>query len=183
MLPHIHNVVSTVRVGCPIDLKTVALNARNAEYNPRRFRAVIIRIRDPKTTALVFSTGKILLAGAKSAQEAELAGMKYTKILNRLGFPAQFLDFAVHNVVGVSDVRFPIRLEALASEHANFCSYEPELFPGLVYKMLRPKVCLIIFVSGKVVLTGGRTKADLDKAFRSIYPVLREFRKEISRRR
>jgi TATA-box binding protein (TBP) (component of TFIID and TFIIIB) len=32
--------------------------------------------------------------------------------------------------------------------------YEPELFPGLIYRMKQPKIVLLIFVSGKVVLTG-----------------------------
>lgn len=44
------NVVCTVTLGCPLDLKQITLYARNAEYNPKRFAAVIMRIRDPKTT-------------------------------------------------------------------------------------------------------------------------------------
>ena len=74
-------------------------------------------------------------------------------------------------------MRFPIRLEGLAYAHGYFCSYEPELFPGLIYRMRSPKVVLLIFVSGKVVLTGAKAREDVYAAFDQIYPVLQEFRK------
>jgi len=83
----------------------------------------------------------------------------------------------VQNIVGSADVKFPIRLEGLAYQHGNFSSYEPELFPGLIYRMVRPKVVLLIFVSGKVVLTGAKSVEDIQTAFNNIYPVLRQFKK------
>ena len=83
----------------------------------------------------------------------------------------------MQNIVGSADVRFPIRLEGLAYAHGYFCSYEPELFPGLIYRMRSPKVVLLIFVSGKVVLTGAKAREDVYSAFDAIYPVLQEFRK------
>ena len=115
--------------------------------------------------------------GAKSEDAARLACRKYAKIVQKLGFPASFKDFKVQNIVGSADVRFPIRLEGLAYAHGYFCSYEPELFPGLIYRMRSPKVVLLIFVSGKVVLTGAKAREDVYAAFDAIYPVLQEFRK------
>ena len=68
---------------CKLDLKKIALKARNAEYNPKvfyffvftnflqRFAAVIIRIRDPKTTALIFSSGKMVCTGAKDERASK----------------------------------------------------------------------------------------------------------------
>lgn len=56
--------------------------------------------------------------------------------------------------------------------------YEPELFPGLIYRMSDPKVCLLIFVSGKVVLTGAKSKTDIDNAYRKIYPELVKYKKQ-----
>lgn len=67
---------------------------------------------------------------------------------------AKFLDFKIQNMVGSCDVKFPIRLEGLVLTHSQFSSYEPELFPGLIYRMVKPRIVLLIFVSGKVVLTG-----------------------------
>ena len=64
------------------------------------------------------------------------------------------MDFKIQNMVGSCDVKFPIRLEGLVLTHGQFSSYEPELFPGLIYRMVKPRIVLLIFVSGKVVLTG-----------------------------
>ena len=117
------------------------------------------------------------------------------------------LSFVWQNIVGSVDVKFPIRLEGLAFAHGHFsrcvctmytategcwCSYEPELFPGLIYRMKNPKIVLLIFVSGKVVLTGAKVRCvgwqqliafgaqernDTYQAFEKIYPVLKEYRK------
>jgi len=186
------NIVSTVNLDCKLDLKAIALQARNAEYNPKRFAAVIMRIREPKTTALIFASGKMVCTGAKSEQQSKLAARKYARIIQKLGFPAKFKDFKIQNIVGSCDVKFPIRLEGLAYSHGAFSSvrgifhasfsitinssipfwlhsllmkfstvsqYEPELFPGLIYRMKQPKIVLLIFVSGKIVLTGAKVSS------------------------
>ncbi|NXS96490.1 TBPL2 protein, partial [Jacana jacana] len=118
------------------------------------FAAVIMRIREPRTTALIFSSGKMVCTGAKSEEQSRLAARKYARVVQKLGFPAKFLDFKIQNMVGSCDVKFPIRLEGLVLTHQQFSSYEPELFPGLIYRMVKPRIVLLIFVSGKVVLTG-----------------------------
>ncbi|CAL9145707.1 unnamed protein product [Musa hybrid cultivar] len=171
------NIVSTVNLDCKLDLKAIALQARNAEYNPKRFAAVIMRIREPKTTALIFASGKMVCTGAKSEHQSKLAARKYARIIQKLGFPAKFKDFKIQNIVGSCDVKFPIRLEGLAYSHGAFCSYEPELFPGLIYRMKQPKIVLLIFVSGKIVITGAKVREETYTAFENIYPVLTEFRK------
>jgi len=178
IIPTLQNIVSTVNLGCRLDLKKIALHARNAEYNPKRFAAVIMRIRDPKTTALIFASGKMVCTGAKSEEMSKLAARKYGRIVAKLGFPVTFSDFKIQNIVGSCDVKFPIRLEGLAYDHLNFSSYEPELFPGLIYRMVQPKIVLLIFVSGKVVLTGAKTRDDIYTAFEQMYPVLTEYRKQ-----
>ncbi|GAB5588939.1 TATA-binding protein (TBP) [Umbelopsis nana] len=175
--PTLQNIVATVNLDCRLDLKTIALHARNAEYNPKRFAAVIMRIRDPKTTALIFASGKMVVTGAKSEDDSKLASRKYARIIQKLGFPAKFTDFKIQNIVGSCDVKFPIRLEGLAYSHGHFSSYEPELFPGLIYRMVKPKIVLLIFVSGKIVLTGAKVREEIYQAFQNIYPVLQEFRK------
>lgn len=176
--PVIQNVVATTNLGVTLDLKTIALQARNAEYNPKRFAAVIMRIREPKTTALIFSSGKIVVTGAKSEVESTKASRKYAKIVYKLGYTnARFTEFTVQNIVASCDVNFPVRLEGLARAHSDFCSYEPELFPGLIYRMMKPNIVLLIFVSGKVVLTGAKVRQEIYDAFNNIYHVLQLFRK------
>uniref|UniRef100_A0AC35FJU3 TATA-box-binding protein n=1 Tax=Panagrolaimus sp. PS1159 TaxID=55785 RepID=A0AC35FJU3_9BILA len=175
--PTLQNIVSTVNLGVPLDLKKIALHARNAEYNPKRFAAVIMRIRDPRTTALIFSSGKMVCTGAKSEEASRLAARKYARIVQKLGFKAKFTEFKIQNMVGSCDVRFPIQLEGLCITHSQFSAYEPELFPGLIYRMVKPRVVLLIFVSGKVVITGAKYKKDIDEAFNQIYPILKGFKK------
>lgn len=178
VVPQLQNIVSTVSLCCRLDLKKIALHARNAEYNPKRFAAVIMRIREPRTTALIFSSGKMVCTGAKSEEDSRMAARKYARIVQKLGFPAKFKDFKIQNMVGSCDVRFPIRLEGLVVTHSQFSSYEPELFPGLIYRMVKPRIVLLIFVSGKVVLTGAKVRSEIYEAFDSIYPMLKNFKKQ-----
>jgi transcription initiation factor TFIID TATA-box-binding protein len=176
--PTLQNIVSTVNLGVQLDLKQIALRARNAEYNPKRFAAVIMRIREPRTTALIFSSGKMVCTGAKSEETSRLAARKYARIVQKLGFNVKFIEFKVQNMVGSCDVKFPIQLEGLCITHAQFSTYEPELFPGLIYRMVKPRVVLLIFVSGKVVITGAKFKSDIDEAFNQIFPILKGFKKQ-----
>jgi transcription initiation factor TFIID TATA-box-binding protein len=93
----------------------------------QRFAAVVMRIRDPKTTALIFASGKMVVTGAKSEDDSRLASRKYARIIQKLGFEAKFAEFKIQNIVGSCDVKFPIRLEGLAFSHGAFSSYEPEV--------------------------------------------------------
>ena len=86
-----------------------------------------MRIREPKTTALIFASGKMVVTGAKSEDDARLASRKYARIVQKLGFDAQFKDFKIQNIVGSVACKFPVRLEGLAYAHGHFSSYEPEV--------------------------------------------------------
>lgn len=177
--PTIRNVVSTFDLGCRLDLPNVAQQARNAVYRPERFSACVIRIREPKATALVFSTGKVVVTGARSEDDSRLAGRKIARIIQRLGYKAKFKDWKVQNLVSSCDSKLLIRLEGLSSgPHFPFCRYEPEIFPGLVYRMQSPGVVLLVFAKGKVVITGARSREDMLQAWDNIYPILREYRIE-----
>ncbi|CAF1414135.1 unnamed protein product [Rotaria sp. Silwood1] len=171
------NVISTVDLSCPLDLKRISLQVRNAEYNPKRFAAVIMRIRRPRTTALIFASGKMVCTGAKREEDSLEAARRYARVIQKLAFPVKFRDFKIQNMVGSIDVKFPIRFEKIILEHYQYCSYEPEIFPGLIYRIVKPKVALLIFVSGKIVLTGAKVRRDMHEAFEQIYPILKQCRK------
>ena len=93
-----------------------------------------------------------------------------------MDYPARFTEFKIKNLVATSKTNFLIRLEGLVLKHQSFAHYEPELFPGLIYRMFKPKVVLLIFVSGKIVFTGAQKYSDIKRAFRNILPVLKEFK-------
>ena len=188
--PTLQNIVSTANLGCTLNLRQIALQAKNAEYNPKRFAAVIMRIKEPKTTALIFSSGKMVCTGAKSEEDSRKASRKYAKIIRSLGFPVEFKEFTVQNIVGSCDVKFQISLSKLNMQLGKFnfgsdsgtknkkyiCHYEPEIFPGLIYHMLEPEIVLLIFVSGKIVLTGAKEREEIYEAFKKIYPVLYKYK-------
>ena len=191
--PILQNIVSTANLGCDLKLRQIALQARNAEYNPKRFAAVIMRIKEPRTTALIFSSGKMVCTGAKSEEDSKKASRKYAKIIKSLGFPVEFKEFKVQNIVGSCDVKFQISLSKLHMKLGKLtinsnsmnnknrkyiCHYEPEIFPGLIYHMLDPEIVLLIFVSGKIVLTGAKEKRQIYEAFEKIYPMLYKFKHE-----
>ena len=66
---------------CRLDLKDIVTRSRNSEYNPKRFAAVVMRIREPKSTALIFQAGKIVITGARSEDNAWIAARKYCVFL------------------------------------------------------------------------------------------------------
>jgi transcription initiation factor TFIID TATA-box-binding protein len=173
----LQNVVATITLGCPIDLNKVAQTARNAEYNPTRFQAVIMRIREPRTTALIFASGKMIVTGAKTEGDCRNAAMKYKEILCKIGFPAECNDFKIQNITATFDAGFPIRLEAFIYAYSTNTTYEPELFPGLVYRMNDPKVVFLVFVSGKVIVTGAKHMESIAIGAQNIFSKLIEFRK------
>ncbi|XP_018898248.2 uncharacterized protein [Bemisia tabaci] len=177
IIPTIQNTVSSVDLGCQLDLVKINNQVRNSEYNPSRFCGVVMRLREPRTSALVFRSGKMVVTGARDENSANLASRKFARILQKLNFPVKFINYKVHNVVATCDLRFPIRLENLNQLHGQFCNYEPELFPSLIYRMVKPRVVLLIFVNGKLIVTGAKSKAEIIEALDTIVPVLRSFRK------
>ncbi|RLN48189.1 hypothetical protein BBJ29_000286 [Phytophthora kernoviae] len=174
-----YRVVNVLGSGCirePLDVKKLALMVRNADYAPRNFNALVMRFQDPRATVLVYRSGKFVVLGATSVGDARLAADKLISILKKVSFPSKHTPLSIRNVVGSTEVCFKVRLEGLARHHSRFCTYEPELFPGLIYRMLHPKCTLLIFISGKLVITGCKSPADGEKALCKIYPVLLLFR-------
>jgi transcription initiation factor TFIID TATA-box-binding protein len=170
--------VATVQLGTPVDVERVAITVSNAEYNPRRFSAVILRVREPRTTALVFKSGKMVVTGARSEEDSLAAAHKYVAILQKVGCPATCKDFRIQNMTAMWNLGFPVRLEGLLFAHSAQSTYEPELFPGLVFRLQDPKVVFIVFVSGKVVITGVKSMAALENGVGAFLPVLTAFRKK-----
>lgn len=169
--------MATFSVDCELDLKTINSRTRNSEYSPKRFRGVIMRMHSPRCTALIFRTGKVICTGARNETEANIGSRKFARILQKLGFPVKFVDYKLQNIVATVDLRFPIRLENLNQVHGQFSSYEPEMFPGLIYRMVKPRIVLLIFVNGKVVFTGAKSRRDIMECLEAISPILLSFRK------
>ncbi|KAH8740791.1 TATA-binding protein [Cryptosporidium ryanae] len=182
IVPEIQNIIASVHLKCELDLRLIAISARNAEYNPKKVNAVVMRLREPKCTGLLFRSGRLMITGARMEDDAKLGGKKMAKICQKSGFPrVKFANFKMENIIATADCKFPIRLEGLAYDHRDFCNYEPELFPGLVYRYhpdnSPTKAVLLLFVSGKVIVTGCKNYKEICTVFDNIYPVLCQYKK------
>lgn len=154
------------------------MHAYNTEYNPNRNAALVMKIKEPNATALIFSNGKVICTGVKTEVEARTASYKFAKIIQKLGYKnVKLRNFEIHNTMASCDVQFSISLSGFFKKHMMFSSYEPELFPGLKYYMKRPKVVFSIFISGKIVMSGAKTRNDIYNAFEKLYPAIVEFKK------
>ena len=139
--PKLQNLVSTANLDCILDLKEIAVKCRNAEYNPKRFAAVIMRMKVPnRTTALIFKTGKMVITGARSEEASQTAAKSYEKAIKRVGFAVKLKGFEIQNMVGSCSVDYHISLEKLfqSKEGSQFSDFNPEKFPGLIYHMRFP---------------------------------------------
>jgi transcription initiation factor TFIID TATA-box-binding protein len=186
--PRIVNVVSMVDLGCDLNLREIALKCSNAEYNPQRINAVIMRKKDPKTAALIFQTGKIICLGAHDEESSRRAARLYASNIYSLGYRAVFRNFQIINIVATCDVNFWVKLSQLNADLANRLSkihqeqrvcYDPENFPGVIYHMGNPKLCILIFKSGKINFVGAKKREDIFKALQNIFPLVKKYKNEI----
>lgn len=175
--PIIHNIVATIKLGVKINCRKVSQYAQNSKYNPKRFPAVILYLRNPMTTAFIFSTGSLTVLGARTVKKAKLASRKFARIIQKIGYRVKWnhRNFKIGNMLASCDLRYKVNLVSLSIEHSNFCSYEPELFSGVVYKLIDPKVTLLIFVSGKIVIMG-KSEENINNAFKYIKEILKKHR-------
>lgn len=178
--PSVQNIVASVHLGCELDLREIAISTRNAEYNPRKFHALILRLQNPKVTGLVFRTGRLVITGAKSLEVSKTAAKRIAKLIRKeLGEKIVFNEFKVENVIASFKLKRPIRLELFYEEYKPFCNYEPEIFAGLVYRFElkdREEAVLLIFVSGNVIITGCRSYEEICYIHSKMMPLLRDFK-------
>ena len=162
----IENVVASTTLGVELDLQSIALSLDGAEYEPEQFPGLIYRLKDPKTATLLFRSGKVVCTGAKSLPHVEIAINKVAKQLEKAGIKIKTKPKVdVQNIVASSDLGQEIYLNAIAiSLGLERVEYEPEQFPGLVYRIDVPKVVVLLFGSGKLVCTGAKHVEDVGAA-------------------
>jgi len=168
----IQNVVAVATLDQKIDLLAIMKVFRNVEHRPKKFPGLVFRLKRPKTATLIFTTGKMVCTGAKSEKEAFGAVRRVVRELRKEGFIIQGRPkIDIVNVVGTADVGGEIDLEAMSDVLENVM-YEPEQFPGLIYRMEDPNVVLLVFASGKLVITGARREEQVYEAADKIRAIL-----------
>lgn len=162
----IENVVASTSLGEELDLQKIAYTLDEAEYEPEQFPGLIYRLKEPKTATLLFRSGKVVCTGAKSLEDVRKAINKVAQAVGSVGIPIiKHPEIEVQNIVASSDLGTEINLNAIAiSLSLEKVEYEPEQFPGLVYRLDKPKVVVLLFGSGKLVCTGARKPEDVGEA-------------------
>lgn len=171
----IENVVASTQIGEDIDLNKISREIKDSEYKPKQFPGLVLRTKDPKAAALVFRSGKVVCTGSKSVEDARRAVKQIVKMLREIDIPViDDPDVKVQNIVASADLGVDLNLNAIAvGLGLENIEYEPEQFPGLVYRLDDPRVVVLIFGSGKMVVTGGKSPEDARKAVERISEELR----------
>ena len=173
----IENVVATVEVEIidteKIDLNQIARKHAEVEYNPERFPGLVMRIEKPRATILVFSTGKMVVTGLRKASEAEAVVTKVVKNIKKAGIKVSNQKIKIQNIVASGDLHTNIDLN-MAAIVMEYAMYEPEVFPGLIYRMQDPKTVFLIFSTGRIVCTGAKQKEIVRDAVLKLNQQVRE---------
>jgi len=171
---NIQNVVAAATLNQKVDLNAVVKSFPGVEYRPEQFPGLVFRLRRPKTATLIFNSGKMVCTGAKSEQEARRAVMTVVKELKKSGIIIiSKPDLKVVNIVASASLGGRIDLEQAVTTLGK-TMYEPEQFPGLIYRMDEPKVVILIFASGNLVCTGAKKEQDVYDAVHKLHERLEE---------
>jgi transcription initiation factor TFIID TATA-box-binding protein len=158
------NIVVSTSLEHDIPLEKMAATLSNTEYNPEQFPGLVIRIKEPKTSALIFSSGKVVCTGARSMEKVEQSIDKIIKSLKKIGIEIRIKPkINIQNIVASGSVGMDLNLNVLAMKLEN-TEYEPEQFPGLVYKLNEAKATFLLFSNGKIVCTGTKSEQEVEDA-------------------
>jgi len=170
----IENIVATVILDHPLDLNLIETRIPDVDYNPDQFPGLVYRLHTPKVTALIFKSGKMVITGSKSVKELVGSVKKILKSLIDHGIEIKGRpQIQIQNIVASANLHVYIDLEKAAFVLER-SMYEPEQFPGLIYRMDKPRVVLLIFSSGKMVITGAKREEEVAEAVNTIYEILKE---------
>ena len=162
------NIVVSTSLEHDIPLEKMAATLSNTEYNPEQFPGLVIRIKEPKTSALIFSSGKVVCTGARTIDKVQESIKKIIKSLEKINIKIKIKpEIKIQNIVASGGVGMDLNLNELATKLQNV-EYEPEQFPGLVYKLPptknNPQATFLLFSNGKIVCTGTKSEKEVHMA-------------------
>jgi transcription initiation factor TFIID TATA-box-binding protein len=170
----IQNVVATATLNQKVDLNAIVKSCPGVEYRPEQFPGLVFRLKRPKTATLIFGSGKMVCTGAKSGKESRRAIMNVVKELKKEGIIiVSKPDLKVVNIVASASLGGKVDLEKAVTTLRK-AMYEPEQFPGLIYRMDEPKVVILVFASGSLVCTGAKQEQDVYDSVHKLHVILEE---------
>jgi transcription initiation factor TFIID TATA-box-binding protein len=172
----VENIVASASLGVTVPLEKIVSKLEGMEYEPEQFPGVVYRLQKPKAAALIFGSGKIVCTGARNLEDVNTVFKKVISIVESTGtkVPKGF-KLQVENIVASAKLDGNLNLNKIAFNLDN-SEYEPEQFPGLVFRMTEPKVAFLLFGSGKIVCTGARSVEDVNIAVRKISKKLKHIK-------
>lgn len=180
----VHNIVSTTQImtdGPDIDLNVVGGLLACSHYDRSRFAAITIRVGNPNCTALLFTSGKLVVTGGVSWYECVEAAKQVTRMLQGCVLTQKFwfVSCEIQNIVAKTCIDLKpgqrLDIELMYKRLNNLCTFQKNMFPGLIFRPLRSPVVLLCFQSGKIVITGGKTEEDVEMGWALLWPTVREF--------
>ena len=176
----VQNIVATTSLGKPVSLTKLARSQSNTEYNPEQFPGLVLRIKEPKSAVLVFSSGNLVCTGTKSVGQVKEVIQAVIRQIAKIGVKVtKTPKITVQNIVASGSIHLNLNLNVLALQLEN-TEYEPEQFPGLVYKLAAPPATFLLFSNGKLVCTGTKNKQQLEDAMKQLNRNIKKALKEIS---
>src|SRR4030065_1373406 len=177
----VQNIVATTSLGKPVSLTKLARTQSNTEYNPEQFPGLVLRVEEPKSAVLVFSSGNLVCTGTKSTTQVRQVIDAVIKQLKKINVKITTKPkITVQNIVASGTINLKLNLNFLALEMKN-TEYEPEQFPGLVYKLIEPNATFLLFSNGKLVCTGTKNKQQLEfsmaQLLKNVKAVLKNYEK------
>ena len=162
----VENIVASTTFAEKLDLDMIAQSLENAEYEPEQFPGLVYRLDNPKTATLLFRSGKANCTGAKNVEDVRKTAGIIAEKLKKLGVEVyKNPEIIIQNIVATADLGGELNLtETATGLGLENVEYEPEQFPGLVYRIKEPKVAMLLFSSGKIVCAGARSTEDASKA-------------------
>lgn len=174
----IQNIVATTSLGKDVPLIKLAKTIPNTEYNPEQFPGLVLRIKQPKSAVLVFSSGNLVCTGTKSIAQVKQVIEQVIKILKRINVKITTKPkVTVQNIVASGGINMMLNLNFLSLELEN-TEYEPEQFPGLVYKLQSPPATFLLFSNGKLVCTGTKNNQQLEDSMNQLIKTLVDVKKK-----
>ena len=175
------NIVAATSLEHDIPLIKLAEKLPNTEYNPEQFPGLVLRVKNPKSAVLVFSSGNLVCTGTKSIDQVKKVIDSVIKQLRRINVRiTEKPKITVQNIVASGAINMPFNLNILALELPN-TEYEPEQFPGLVYKLDEPTATFLLFSNGKLVCTGTKNRAQLNDSMKQLIKNTKEVMRRIKK--
>ncbi len=173
------NIVVSTSLEHDIPLEKMAATLPNTEYNPEQFPGLVIRIKEPKTSALIFSSGNVVCTGARTLKEIDESIEKIIKSLEKINIKITAKPkIKIQNMVASGSIGMELNLNTLAMKLDN-TEYEPEQFPGLVYKLAggeKGKATFLLFSNGKIVCTGTKSEEEVEQSVETLTQTLQSLK-------